>query len=76
MKVLIAAGGNVNQARTNGSTPLRAASRAGHTDTVRLLIQQPNIDLNKKAFNKSPLDFAKENNHADVVQLLMNAGAK
>jgi len=39
------------------------ASHFGHVEIVRLLLSQANIDLNKKAFNKSALDSAKKNNH-------------
>ena len=80
MKVLIQAGGNVNQHNHNNQTPLNISSDEGHTEIVRLLLQQPktkNIDLNKKdKWNTTALGIATENNHTDVIQLLTNAGAK
>ena len=48
MKVLIQAGDNVNQHNHNNQTPLNIASDEGHIEIVRLLLQQPNIDLNKR----------------------------
>merc|ERR1712166_616616 len=48
----------------------------GHTEIVRLLLQQPNIDLNKiDNWNTTALDIATENNHTDVIQLLTNAAS-
>jgi len=49
------------------------ASLNGHTEVVRLLLQQPNIDLNQIAAGKSALGHAKNN---EVIQLLTNAGAQ
>ena len=53
------------------------ASGSGHIDIVRLLLQQPNIDIHKKTTSgDTAIGMATENNHTDVVQLLTNAGAK
>ena len=58
-------------------TPLNWASYQGHVEVVRLLLSQPNIDLNNKDdWNDSPLGGAKNNNHTEVVQLLTEAGAQ
>jgi hypothetical protein len=57
-------------------TPLRIACHQGHAPVVRLLLQQPNINLNKQAFGKSPLESATKNNHVEIVQLLVDAGAQ
>ena len=70
---ILEAGGNVNQHSNQDATPILIASLAGHTDVVRLLLQQPNIDLNKIAAGKSALGHA--TNH-EIIQLLTNAGAK
>ena len=44
---------------------------------VRLLLQQPNIDLNKIDYwNTTALGIATENNHTDVIQLLKDTGAQ
>merc|ERR1711865_323618 len=45
-------------------------------EIVRLLLQQPNIDLNKKDdWNDSPLGSAVKKNHTEIIQLLKDAGA-
>ena len=77
MKVLIEAGGNVNQHNHKNQTPLNIASDKGHKEIVRLLLQQPNIDLNKKDdWNDSPLGGAIQKNHTEIIQLLKDAGAQ
>jgi hypothetical protein len=49
----------------------------GHAKIVHLLLQQPNIDLNKEGdWNDSPLDSAREKDHTEVVQLLVNDGTQ
>jgi len=73
VKVLIDAGGNVNQQANNKAIPIIMASLKGHTEVVRLLLQQPNIDLNKIAYGKSALGHASNN---EIIQLLKDAGAK
>lgn len=53
------------------------ASYNGHTEVVRLLLQQPNIDLNKKdKWNDSPISSATKKHHTEIIQLLKNAGAQ
>ena len=54
-KVLIKAGGNVNQAANDNSTALGVSCRLGKLEVVRLLLQQPNIDINKGLEGWSPL---------------------
>ena len=76
VKVLIEAGGNVNQAIKMDHTALSTSSQHGHLEVVRLLLQQPNIDVNKGAEGWSPLALAKHGNHAEIVQLLKDAGAQ
>ena len=74
VKVLLEAGGNVNQHSNQDATPILIASLAGHTEVVRLLVQQPNIDLNKVIVGGiSILSRAKND---EIFCLLTNAGAK
>ena len=66
----------INQATAteDGYTPLAASILAGRTDVARLLLQQPNIDVNKGGEDWSPLELAKEY-MTEIVQLLVDAGA-
>jgi len=46
------------------------------TVIVRLLLEQPNIDVNKGAKGWSPLALAQHFKHLEIVQVLKDAGAK
>ena len=77
VEVLLEAGGNVNQHTHKNTTPLNTASNNGHTEIVRLLLQQTNIDLNKQdKWNTTALGRATLKNHTEIIQLLKNAGAQ
>ena len=72
VEVLLEAGGNINQHANNKATPIIIASLKGHTEVVRLLVQQPNIDLNKVCKFKTALGHAKND---EIYYLLATAGA-
>ena len=81
VKVLLGVEGMnvVNQATVGGEegdgyTPLAASIMAGRIDVARLLLQQPNIEVNKGGEEWSPLELAKEY-MVDIVQVLVDAGA-
>ena len=62
---------HVNTTDNNGTTPLIFASLGSHTSIVRLLINQPGIDIRKKAHGNSALSIARENNDEEIVDLLL-----
>ena len=67
----------MNQAlTTDGRTPLMVASYSGKVEVVRLLLQQSNIDTNQTSGGMSALGAATMNNHTEIIQLLVNAGAQ
>ena len=55
---------------------LGVSCQYGHLKIVRLLLQQPNIDVNRGDEDWSPLALAKDDNNHVIVQLLTDAGAQ
>ena len=90
VKLLIAAGADVNQADKDGETPLHNAAIFGHAECVKLLLAA-GADVNAKGNAKvnddndddtwnsytscTPLIVAVGNDHAECAKLLIAAGA-
>ena len=73
VKVLIDAGGNVNQAKTDGATPLFTASQNNHQDIVQQLLSIPNININQSMNNgASPLLIGTYLGNYECVQHLLH----
>lgn len=81
---LIKQGADVNQRDKTGYTPLMYAVIYGHTDIVKQLLAAK-ADVNAtlplpsqsgNASHLSILQIARTNNHTDIVNLLLSAGAK
>ena len=78
VKVLVQAGAELSVADADGDTCLIVASRAGYTETVRYLVGLGQVDVNQVGgteYNVTALHEAVTLNHADVVQVLIDAGA-
>ncbi|MFO8183808.1 MAG: ankyrin repeat domain-containing protein [Candidatus Aegiribacteria sp.] len=77
VKAALADGARVNEHShllMNRPTPLTAASAAGHTGVVRLLLERgADADL-ADGMEMTPLMHASQQGHAEVVRLLMEAG--
>ncbi len=73
---LLLAGANPN-AVVNGNTPLMLASKNGHLDIVKLLLQyKASVDNNAvNSERRTPLMVAINSNNADVVSYLLAKGA-
>ena len=67
---------SVHQNNGNGCTAIRTAAIFGEYDAVKLLVEAgANVNM-KDTVGKTPLDYAMENDHEDVVDLLLNSGAR
>ena len=76
VKMLVEAGADVRARNTKGDTCLLLAAYYGYTDTVRYLVSLPKVDLNHQGSNNyTALQVAVKRKHADVVQVLIDAGA-
>ncbi len=61
----------------NGNTPLHVAVWNGYTDIVKLLLEQPGIDLHiKNKAGKTAFDLAQDKNLPEIINLLASVGNK
>ncbi|MBT4108988.1 MAG: ankyrin repeat domain-containing protein, partial [Pelagibacterales bacterium] len=70
LKVLIDAGVDVNRLDANKLTPLMWASAYGHKDVVLYLLSKNAKIENKDNQGKTAIDYALENNHKEVYEIL------
>ena len=72
---IVAGIADVNQAMSNGATPLFIAAQNGHTETAKLLLEK-RADVNQAMSNgATPLYIAAQNDHRETVQLLITERA-
>ena len=73
---LLQAGADVNSPYDYGFTALMGASYKGNTDSVKLLLAQPDIKLDATSEDgDTALMAAAEQGHAAIVEMLVKAGA-
>ena len=76
VKLLVKAGAGVRVIHDDGATCLNLAASGGHTETMRYLVGLPQVDVNHKDNNGcTALIRAADENHADMVEVLIDAGA-
>ena len=69
---LIDQGANVNQAETDGTTPLYMALQFGHTDIVAILVGAPGIQINQQNnAGTTALGLASQLGQTETVRLLL-----
>ncbi|MDQ7825876.1 MAG: ankyrin repeat domain-containing protein [Candidatus Eremiobacteraeota bacterium] len=79
-ELLIMSGADINaKDSSTGMKPLHYASREGHADVVRLLLEKgadmkESVDIRNETM--TPLRFAVEEGHKDVIELLLQKGAE
>ena len=74
VKILVEAGADVRVTCSKGDTCLILAACCGHTETVRYLVGLKDVDVNHKGGSGCTAVLAAAN-HADVVEVLIDAGA-
>ena len=76
VKMLVKAGAGVRITDNEGDTCLTLASYFGRTETVRYLVSLPDVDVSHKDVDgNTALLLATAEKHADVVEVLIDAGA-
>ena len=76
VKVLVKAGADVCVADNEGDTCLTLAAWFGQIETVRYLVGLPEVDMNQRGLRgRTALHMAVLKVHADVVEVLIDAGA-
>ena len=76
VKMLVEAGARVCVTDNVGSTCLTVAAQLGYTETVRYLVGLPDVEVNHRGANsQTALQCALHENHQDIAQLLLDAGA-
>jgi ankyrin repeat protein len=76
---------NINASMIDGQSSLFGAAESGHASIVTILLNAGTTTLNDRVIENSPIDrscsgltplgIATQNNYAEVVQLLTQAGA-
>ncbi len=75
-KTLVKKGGaNVNHRYEGGVSPLMEASMNGNVELVNFLLESGADPSAKTKDGKTPISFAREKNHANVVEVLKAQGA-
>jgi hypothetical protein len=75
VKLLLAAGADINRASAQGLTPLYVAAQEGHLEVVGALLAGGAAVNQAAADGSTPLYIAAQNGHADVVRALLWVGA-
>jgi ankyrin repeat protein len=76
IQLLLSAGADPNAAMKSGETPLMTASRAGKLAAVKLLLAHgANVNAKQGSRQQTALMWAVAQQHPDVVQALVDAGA-
>lgn len=70
VRLILDAGGEVNQKNFEGDTALMTAAFKGYADTVQLLLDSGADPTVVNQFKETPLSHAQKHGHTNVVQLL------
>ena len=76
VQILLQEGARVDQAKSDGATPLFVASEKGHAEVVRVLLKEGARVDQAKSNGATPLFIASQDGHTEVVRLLLKEGAR
>src|SRR5208282_6351239 len=74
VKELLFIGSDPNESDPHGNLPLHAACEVGALEIVKLIAKK--ADLNALSYGKPALSYAACNGHIEIVELLLELGAK
>ena len=66
----------IHNTGANCNNALIIASHEGNAEVVKVLLAAKDIDVNKGMHRRTALDIATENNHTEIIQLLIDAGGQ
>ena len=76
VELLLKHGAQVNAPTIDGKTPLMIACENGYLDLVNMLLKQKEISVGQRDNNgNTSLSIAAQENHDDIVFVLMDAGS-
>ncbi len=76
IEALIAAGADVNMAKSTGATPLMLAAASGKVDAVRSLLDHgAGVNAKETSHGQTALMFAAGMGRGDVIRFLLQRGA-
>ena len=76
VELLLKHGAQVNAPTIDGTTPLMIACKNGYLDLVNMLLKQKEISVGQRDNNgNTSLSIAAQENHDDIVFVLMDAGS-
>jgi glycerophosphodiester phosphodiesterase len=80
VRLLVAAGVDLDYQDDQGESALHVAARFGHLDCARALVdrsktQKANLELTENSFGWTPLFIASVDGHLSITELLIEAGA-
>ncbi|XP_051876043.1 cyclin-dependent kinase 4 inhibitor C-like [Pristis pectinata] len=71
-RLLLNRGANPNVQDRHGIALVHDLAREGHLDTLTVLVEEGNADINlRDGNNKQAIDLARENNYPDIVDYLL-----
>jgi ankyrin repeat protein len=75
VKLIISKNPDLNAGNEKGEIPLNLAAREGHKEIVELLLEHGAVNVGNAINKRIAAEFAMDNNHTEIAQLLISKGA-